>query len=109
MPARVTPSTDASAPSLAELTSRFDRAGLQTRTFRNSPGDRYSWHEHDQHKILFCVEGAITFRTREGDHLLEAGDRLDLPRGTSHAASVHDDGVVCIEAYARGPEALPTV
>jgi quercetin dioxygenase-like cupin family protein len=107
VPAHVTPNTAAPPPSLSDLTDRLERAGLRARRFSNAPGDRYGWHEHTQHKILFCAEGSITFHTRHADHLLRAGDRLDLPPRTSHAATVHDDGVVCIEAHASGPEALP--
>lgn len=107
MAARVTTDHGDAAPSLDELRTHLSSAGLEARTFRNAPGDRYGWHEHGRHKILYCVEGSITFHTREGDHLLEEGDRIDLEPGTAHAATVHDDGVTCIEAYAEGPDDLP--
>jgi quercetin dioxygenase-like cupin family protein len=107
MAAEVTLATGDTTPTLDELETRFRDAGLTTRTFSNAPGDRYDWHEHERHKILYCVEGAITFHTREGDHLLEVGDRLDLEPGTAHAAHVHGEGVTCIEAYADGPDDLP--
>lgn len=107
MAAHLTPNSTAVTPSSDDLVARFEDAGLQPRTFSNRPGDRYDWHEHERHKILFCAEGAITFHTREGDHLLEAGDRIDIEPGTSHAAHVHGEGVTCVEAFADGPEDLP--
>lgn len=64
----------------------------------NGPGDTYGWHSHAYHKVLFCLEGSITFHTREGDVTLAAGDRLDLEPGTEHAATVGPDGCSCVEA-----------
>ena len=68
------------------------------RPWGNGPGDAYGWHEHDHHKVLFCLSGSIVFHTREGDLELTAGDRLDLDPGTEHAATVGPDGCSCIEA-----------
>lgn len=64
----------------------------------NAPGDSYAWHAHGHHKVLFCLRGSIVFHTRTGDVELAAGDRLDLPPETEHAASVGPDGVECVEA-----------
>lgn len=107
MAAHLTQNTSTSVPTGDDLVARLEDAGLEPRTFSNAAGDRYDWHEHDRHKILFCAEGAITFHTREGDHLLEAGDRIDIEPGTSHAAHVHGEGVTCVEAFADDPEVLP--
>ena len=68
------------------------------RPWSNGPGDAYGWHAHPYHKVLFCLEGSITFHTRDGDVALRAGDRLDIEPGTEHAASVGPDGVACVEA-----------
>ena len=71
------------------------------RSWSNGPGDRYGPHRHDAHKVLFCLEGSIVFHTDDGDLELTAGDRLDLPAGTAHAATVGPSGCACIEAYVR--------
>ncbi|HXF37344.1 MAG TPA: cupin domain-containing protein [Actinomycetota bacterium] len=68
------------------------------REWSNGPGDRYGWHDHPYHKVLFCLAGEIVFHTREGDVGLGPGDRLDLDPGTPHAATVGPEGVACIEA-----------
>ncbi len=93
-------------PTEDQVEARFGEEGLSPRSWGNEPHYRYEWHEHDRHKILYCVEGSITFHTREEDHLLEAGDRLDIEPHTQHAATVHDEGVTCIEAFADGPDAV---
>ena len=69
------------------------------RSWGNGPGDAYGWHEHAQPKVLFCLEGSIVFHTDEGDVALESGDRLDLPAGTPHAATVGPAGCACVEAW----------
>ena len=68
------------------------------RSWGNGPGDAYGWHAHDYHKVLFCLEGSITFHLRGDEARLEAGDRLDLAPGTEHSATVGPDGCSCIEA-----------
>ena len=68
------------------------------RPWGNAPGDTYGRHDHGYHKVLFCLDGSITFHLDEGDVELVAGDRLDLEPGTAHAATVGPDGCSCIEA-----------
>jgi quercetin dioxygenase-like cupin family protein len=67
----------------------------------NGPGDTYDWHNHTYDKHLVCVEGSIVFHTDAGDHELAAGDELDLPAGTRHAATVGPQGVTCEESHGR--------
>ena len=68
------------------------------RAWGNGPGDTYGRHAHDYHKVLFCLEGSITFHLAQGDLELDGGDRLDLSRGIEHSATVGPDGCSCIEA-----------
>jgi quercetin dioxygenase-like cupin family protein len=85
-------------PSGDVVRERFRDEGLSPHSWSNGPGDRYHWHTHAYHKVLYCVRGAITFHTRDGDYRLEPGDRLDVEPGTEHAATVGPDGVECMEA-----------
>jgi quercetin dioxygenase-like cupin family protein len=80
----------------------FASEGLTPHSWSNEPGYRYGWHQHPYHKVLVCVEGSITFHTDAGDHHLRAGDRLDLPPHTRHAATVGPAGVTCWEAPRQG-------
>lgn len=68
------------------------------RPWSNAPGDVYGRHAHAYHKVLFCLEGSITFHLEEEDLPLEAGDRLDLEPGTEHGATVGPNGCACVEA-----------
>ena len=83
---------------------RADGCGAP-RSWANGAGDRYPPHQHDEHKVLFCLRGSVAFHTETRDHELTSGDRLDLPAGTAHSATVGPDGCECIEAYRdRGRE-----
>jgi len=68
-------------------------------SWSNGPGDRYAPHSHDYEKVLYCVDGSITFLLEtEGKQLdLKAGDRMVLPSGTVHSAVVGPAGCTCIE------------
>jgi quercetin dioxygenase-like cupin family protein len=68
-------------------------------SWSNGPGDRYGEHSHGYEKVLYCVDGSITF-VLEGDGRsidLKAGDRMVLPAGTRHSAVVGPAGCTCIE------------
>ena len=82
-----------------EADRAFAEAGCsEPRSWGNGPGDTYGWHSHPFYKVLFCLEGSITFHTRDGDIELQVGDRMDLAPGTEHAATVGPQGVSCVEA-----------
>jgi quercetin dioxygenase-like cupin family protein len=76
----------------------FREEGLSPHTWSNQPGYLYAEHQHPYHKVLFCVDGSITFHTPDGDIELHPGDRLDLSPGTPHSATVGPSGVTCMEA-----------
>ncbi len=67
----------------------------------DGPGGRYSGHRHDYDKALECLAGSITFQLIETGRsiALQAGERLDLPAGTEHAAVVGPAGVRCHEVH----------
>lgn len=69
------------------------------RSWGNGPGDTYDEHQHERDKVLFCLEGSIVFHVDGADVGLEAGDRLDLPAGTRHGATVGPAGCACVEAW----------
>ena len=69
------------------------------RSWANGPGDTYGRHAHDRHKVLFCLRGSIVFHLDDRDVDLAAGERLDLPPGTAHAATVGPQGCECVEAW----------
>ena len=68
-------------------------------SWSNGPRDRYGAHSHAYDKVLYCVDGSITFVLEaEGRRLeLNGGDRMVLPAGTVHSAVVGPAGCSCIE------------
>lgn len=89
---------DGDPPTRTDIERRFADEGLSPRAWSNAPGDTYDWHQHGYHKVLYCTRGSIVFHTRSGDFELSPGDRLDVPPGCEHAATVGPAGVECLEA-----------
>jgi quercetin dioxygenase-like cupin family protein len=83
------------------LEGRLRAEGLDPGSWSNGPGDRYAAHAHGYDKVLVCVSGSITFGLPASGTTadLRVGDRLELPAGTSHDATVGPDGVTCLEAH----------
>lgn len=85
----------------ASIRRLMQQEGLQPYAWSNAPGDVYGAHSHAYHKVIYVVEGSITFGLPDSDqevHLTE-GDRLDLPPGVRHDAVVGPRGVLCLEAH----------
>jgi quercetin dioxygenase-like cupin family protein len=90
-------------PTAGEVERGLREEGLSPRSWSNGPGDTYDWHDHADHKSLWCLEGGIVFHLDDGDVELSAGDRLELPPGTRHAATVGPRGVHCVEVHRPVP------
>lgn len=94
-----------------QVERRLRALGASVSAWGNGPGDRYPVHVHDFDKILVVTQGDVTFLVQpSGPSIsLSAGDRLDLPAGTSHGAVVGSAGVRCIEGHlpAKPSGALP--
>lgn len=88
-------------PKEADLRRRLASQGLDCYRWSNGPGDVYSSHQHSFHKVIYVVDGSITFGFPEfrKELRLEAGDRLDLPAHIAHHAVVGPEGVACLEAH----------
>ena len=84
-----------------DVRARLQAEGLEPGTWANGPGDRYAAHAHGYDKVIVVAAGSITFGLPDDCRsiLLEAGDRLELPAGTSHDAFVGPLGVTCLEAH----------
>src|SRR5919204_3613092 len=90
-------------PSFDELMSKLKAEASGCYAWSNGPGDRYAPHSHTYEKVLYCVDGSITFvLEKSGERLeLHSGDRMVLPPGTVHSAEVGSGGVTCVEGRRR--------
>jgi uncharacterized protein YjlB len=86
----------------ADLGERLRAEGLTAAPWSNGPGDRYDTHDHGYDKVIVVAAGSIAFGLPDHGQSMElaAGDRLELPAGTSHDARVGPAGVTCLEAHA---------
>jgi quercetin dioxygenase-like cupin family protein len=88
------------SPSLQDqLMERLRGEATGCYAWANGPRDRYAPHSHSYEKVLYCVQGSITFvlESEGRELLLNAGDRMVLPAGTVHSAVVGPQGCTCIE------------
>lgn len=83
------------------MEARLAAEGLRPSSWGNGPFDTYVAHSHTYDKVLVTTHGSITFHlTQLGrDVELHQGERLELPAGTLHAATVGAAGVRCLEAH----------
>lgn len=81
--------------------ARLVAEGLDPGEWSNGPNDRYAAHVHGYDKVIVIETGGIAFDLddRHETIALFAGDRLELPAGTTHAALVAPMGVTCLEAH----------
>lgn len=96
-----TPFEGIDPPGEDEIRATMQAEGLTPERWDAPNGYRFAVHEHDYHKVVYCVEGGIWFTFPDDpDNVvdMEPGDRLDLPAGIRHGALVSMDGVVCLEA-----------
>jgi quercetin dioxygenase-like cupin family protein len=84
-----------------DLMARLRQEADGCYSWSNGPGDTYAEHTHSYEKVLYCVDGSITFILRGRDIPLGPGDRMVLPPGTVHGAVVGPKGCTCIEGRGR--------
>ena len=82
------------------MTAAMVAEGLDdVHAYDDTPAARYPVHVHDFDKVLHCVAGGLVLTTADGELALRPGDRLDLDRGTEHAAVVGPAGVRLVEGH----------
>ena len=87
--------------SFEQLMAKLKTEASGCYSWSNGPGDRYAAHSHSYEKVLYCVDGSITFVLESENRRLELkpGDRMVLPAGTVHSAVVGAAGCTCIESH----------
>ena len=87
---------------VVDVGARLRAEGLDPAAWSNGPGDRYPAHAHGYDKVIAVASGSITFGVAGSEPrsiVLDRGDRLELPAGTTHQALVGPSGVSCLEAH----------
>lgn len=92
----------AGPPSEAALRARLASDGFDARAWTDAPGAHYASHAHENDESLWVLAGEITFEVADVAYRLGPGDRLQLPAGTRHAATVGADGATYLIGERRG-------
>ncbi len=73
--------------SIEEIVKQLESEGYSNIfTWCDEAGSFYDWHTHPYQEVRWVYKGEILMGTEEGEVILRAGDRLDLPAGTRHWA-----------------------
>jgi len=72
----------------AAFRAKLERRGYSVSRFVYPPGTFFPEHTHPVDKIDAVVAGRFRMTVRGKEFILEAGDCLEVPRGTPHTAEV---------------------
>jgi len=97
----VTPWPESNPPTEKRIRAKLAEEGLNPYRWDNDAFDTYAAHSHPFHKVIYVIQGSITFGLPEYNEAreLHAGDRLNLPANVRHDAMVGAHGVICLEAH----------
>lgn len=84
------------------LLRKLEDRGYRVSRYEYPPGTTFPEHTHAVDKIDAVVSGRFRLEMGGEEVVLEAGDRLAVPRGTPHSAEVvGDETVVSLDAVRR--------
>lgn len=86
------PWSEQDVPSERVLKLRLAEEGFQVFSWRDAPGTDYEAHTHDCDESLWVLDGEIVFGVDGREYRLGPGDRLMLPKGTTHTARAGQGG-----------------
>jgi quercetin dioxygenase-like cupin family protein len=86
-------------PTEEDLRSRLEGLGYSVSRYVYPPGTFFPEHTHSVDKIDAVVSGRFRMTVEGRELILEAGDCIAVPRGTTHSAEVvGDQPVVSLDA-----------
>ncbi len=65
------------APDEAAVRKILDAEGLQPYRWSNGPGDVYAAHSHTYHKVIYVINGSITFGFKFFINFLPGENRIN--------------------------------
>jgi quercetin dioxygenase-like cupin family protein len=84
------------------MKGKLEALGYSVSRWVYPPGTVFDYHTHDVDKIDGVLEGRFELRMLGERVVLEPGDAIVVPRGTSHRAEViGDEDVVSLDAVRR--------
>jgi quercetin dioxygenase-like cupin family protein len=74
------------------LRRHFEAEGWEVHRWRDPSERTYGDHTHEHDESLWVIQGRIVVYVAGQEYALEAGDRLDLPKGTVRRAETGPEG-----------------
>jgi len=86
-------------PTEDALRQKLERMGYSVNRYVYLPGTYFADHSHEIDKIDAVSSGRFRMKALGQEIVLEAGDYLEVPRGTVHSAEVvGEESVVSLDA-----------
>jgi quercetin dioxygenase-like cupin family protein len=76
----------------AGLIAALEAEGRSLIEWYDEPHTHYTEHAHPTDEVLVILEGSMSMRVEGTDHDLGPGDRIELPGGAMHTATVGEHG-----------------
>lgn len=88
-------------PEEGVLRQRLEAEGFAVWCWSDEAGTTYEPHSHEEDESLWVVDGEIVFGVDGSEYRMGRGDRLMLPRGTVHTATVGTAGATYLVGQRR--------
>jgi quercetin dioxygenase-like cupin family protein len=75
-----------------EAVASLEREGLSVSEWTDDAGTHYPEHSHVRDEVLVMIEGSLTMDMAGERRTLGPGDRIELPAGAVHTATVGPNG-----------------
>ncbi|MDO8520055.1 MAG: cupin domain-containing protein [Deltaproteobacteria bacterium] len=75
-------------PEETRLREQLSNEGYSVFLWADSAGTSYPPHRHEVDESIWVLNGEISFGIGGKEYALKSGDRLILPAGTEHTASI---------------------
>lgn len=90
-------------PSMSKIIQLMKEDGLRPYMWMNMPNHRYAVRSHNYHKVMYVIDGNVEVTLPDSNQriTLQAGDRIDIPKGTRHGTIIGRSGAKCVEASVK--------
>lgn len=90
---------DRRAVTEAAIRRVLETEGLYFYRWSGLPGQVYQISHLTCCKVVYVLEGSLTFGLSERHIQLSPGDRFDLPAGIAGQVIIGPEGLICLEAH----------
>lgn len=77
-----------------KIIEAMKQEGFEPKLINDKPNFVYDTHQHQETKLIVCLEGSMKVKVLDEDYMFEPGDKIKIPGNTPHSGIVSDKGCV---------------